>query len=76
MILKEDLDNRFGYHPPRNDRTVTAHETIRAECRALAEKLNELLPEGREKSLAITHIEEVMMWSNAAIARAGGPVTG
>jgi hypothetical protein len=27
------------------------------------------LPEGREKALAVTHLEEVMMWSNAAIAR-------
>lgn len=26
-------------------------------------------PDGREKTLAFTALEEVMMWSNAAIAR-------
>jgi hypothetical protein len=72
-MLGPDLDNRFAHHPPRDDATRGAHEKVRALCRAVAEELNRLLPEGREKSLAITHLEEVCMWSNAAIARHGGP---
>jgi hypothetical protein len=28
-----------------------------------------MLPDGREKALAFTHLEEVTMWANAAIAR-------
>jgi len=35
-------------------------------------ELNEIIPDGREKSLAITHLEEVMFWSNAGLARSGG----
>jgi hypothetical protein len=31
--------------------------------------LNELVPDSREKSLAITHLEEAVMWANAGIAR-------
>ncbi|WP_188187632.1 Acb2/Tad1 domain-containing protein [Nonomuraea sp. SYSU D8015] len=63
-----DLDNRFNYHKP-DEKAVVAHETIRRLCRNLAGSLNELLPESREKALAITHLEETMMWGNAAIAR-------
>jgi hypothetical protein len=64
----EDIRRRFTYHKPDADR-AGRHENIRAQCRNLALNLNESLPEGREKSLAITHLEEVMMWSNAALAR-------
>ncbi|MFI6512996.1 hypothetical protein ACIBCT_35805 [Streptosporangium sp. NPDC050855] len=63
-----DLDNRFSHHPP-DEEAVTAHETVRRLCRNLAGSLNEMLPEGREKALAITHLEQVMFWSNAAVAR-------
>lgn len=63
-----DITNRFDYHAPDEEKRHK-HEAVRAACRDLAENLNEHIPEGREKSLAITHLEEVMFWSNAAIAR-------
>lgn len=65
----QDLDNRFGYHKPQSEEVVNKHGNIRAECRALADTLTENCPESRELSLAITKLEEVMMWANAAIAR-------
>lgn len=34
----------------------------------LAVILNERLPEGREKALAMTKLEECAMWANKAIA--------
>lgn len=64
----EDINNRFTYHAP-DAQDVEIHQNIREQCRTLALHLNLVLPEGREKSLAITHLEEVMYWSNAAIAR-------
>lgn len=69
MITPEDIDNRFDYHPPKDDVTKMAHERVRAECRILAMEIVALTPEGREQSLAVTHIEEAMLWANAAIAR-------
>lgn len=63
-----DIINRFSFHPA-NQRTAAAHDAVRSMCLDMAEALNKSLPEGREKSLAITHLEEVMLWSNAAIAR-------
>ena len=35
----------------------------------LAYLIDDLCPKSREKSLAITKIEEAMMWANASIAR-------
>lgn len=67
-MTPEDIDNRFAFHPA-NAVTGDKHAAVRYECGCLAGFLNDLLPQGREKSLAITHLEEVMMWGNAAIAR-------
>ena len=66
-----DIDNRFAYHAPRDEQTKQAHEFIRDMCLDLAKTIAQhpLIPEGREKALAITHLEETMMWANAAIAR-------
>lgn len=65
----DDINNRFEYHAPRNKEEVEDHERVRWLTHAVALKLNDILPEGREKSLALTHLEEAMMWANAALAR-------
>ena len=63
-----ELGKRFTYHPPTGDQ-ATRYEHIRDTGLGVAILINELCPESREKSLAITHLEEVVMWANAAIAR-------
>ena len=69
MTLGEkDLLNRFTYHAP-SERDVVDHESIRNFGLDLARILNDVLPDSREKSLAITKLEESIMWANAAIAR-------
>lgn len=66
----EDIEHRFNYHPPSTGTVVDKHEETRDRCKLLAHRLDELCgPDSREKSLAITHLEECMMWANAAIAR-------
>lgn len=62
-----EIKNRFGYHPATDD-TKALHEAIRCSFTAMAEVLNILLPDSREKSLALTALQESAMWSNAAIA--------
>lgn len=64
-----DLENRFRYHPPQTEQRRQAHETVRSGLLTTAERLDELLPDGREKSLAVTKLEEAMFWANAALAR-------
>lgn len=63
-----DLENRFTYHKPKDDQP-DRYVAIRALGRDLAQQLDALCPDSREKSLAITHIEEAVFWANAAIAR-------
>jgi len=69
-----DIRHRFSHHPPRNQDDIAAHERVRDAVRQVAEGWNEVLGESREKSLAITHLEEAVMWANAALARARGMV--
>jgi len=63
-----DIENRFTYHAPTPE-DVALHEHVRETVREVANGFNEVLPESREKSLAMTHLEEAVMWANAAIAR-------
>lgn len=65
----EDLDNRFDFHPASTEEKRNEHTSIRQSCKRLAYEINSSVPDSREKSLAITALEECMMWANAAIAR-------
>lgn len=65
----EDLRNRFDYHQPSTEEIKNLHEAIRNHTLDLAAHLDRALPDCREKSLAITKLEEVMFWANAAVAR-------
>lgn len=65
----KDIENRFAFHAATTEEKRDAHTSVRQNCKVLADFLNDKLPEGREKSLAITHLEDVMMWANASLAR-------
>lgn len=71
MIDSEELSHRFAYHPPKNDKTIRAHEAVRTLLDEAADRLNEIVPDGREKALVMTNLEQAMMWANAGIARIG-----
>lgn len=65
-----DLVNRFKFHQ-EDENTGPKRQAIREECFDLATFIDALVPDGREKSTAITKIEEAMMWANAGIIRNG-----
>jgi hypothetical protein len=68
-MLPEDIEHRFAFHAATTDEKRDAHTSVRQACRRLADHINETCPDGREKSLAVTAIEEAMFWGNAALAR-------
>jgi hypothetical protein len=66
--MTENLKNRFTYHPPKEGQPEMFVQ-IRDKGYELAKLIDELCPDSREKSLAITKIEEAIMWANAGIVR-------
>jgi hypothetical protein len=66
--MSEDLENRFTYHNP-NEENKAKHAQVNETLLSVAEDFDELLPGGREKSLALTKLEEAKFWANASIAR-------
>jgi hypothetical protein len=63
-----DIENRFTYHAPHGTQTER-YEKIRFQGKLLALRVESDCPDSRERSLALTKIEEAVMWANAAIAR-------
>lgn len=62
------LVNRFSYHAPKGDQALR-YELIRDHAHDLAAFIVDKTPESREQSLALTKLEEAVMWANASIAR-------
>jgi hypothetical protein len=68
--LAERIENDFTYHPPVGDQPKT-YESIRSLAKMLALYIAEACPDGREKSTALTRLEESVFWANASLARRG-----
>jgi hypothetical protein len=66
-----DIEHRLTNHAPVGATGVVL-DALTAMFIDVGHKLIEALPEGREKSLALTKLEELSMWSKAAVARNQG----
>lgn len=63
-----NLEKNFTYHPPKEGQPEK-YATIRKMAHEYAEFLQENCPQSRELSLALTNLEQTVMWANASIAR-------
>lgn len=64
----DELEIRFTYHAPKEGQPQK-YETLRGEAKVLAVSISTMCPDSREKDLALTKLEEAVMWANASIAR-------
>jgi BarA-like signal transduction histidine kinase len=58
-------DDLFEYHAPSSLQLI-ALQKLRASCKAHYDLILATLPPSRERSLAITKLEETSMWENKA----------
>lgn len=68
MPTPEEIQDRFRYHPPSED-GVGRHTKLTLGFVDLATLVEEICPDGREKALVFTKLEEAKMWASAAVAR-------
>ena len=66
--MNPKFESMFIYHAPKPGQSEIYQE-IRDFAKKFAELIDQRCPDSREKSLAITKIEEAMMWANSSIAR-------
>lgn len=68
--MTDDLTRRFTYHPPTPEQPEV-YALVRDAGHHLALLVETVALDCRERALAVTKIEESVMWANAAIARGG-----
>jgi hypothetical protein len=61
---EDDLNERFTYHLPKPGQP-DIYTALRNMGWNLAAHILEIQPNSRERSLAITKLEECIMWANA-----------
>jgi hypothetical protein len=65
---REQVEKDFNYHQPTGDQPER-YTKLRNKAKELAYLIYELCPPCRERSLALTNLEQSGMWANASIAR-------
>lgn len=71
MIGKDEIENRFGFHKATiegDNATAPDHVLMRKLFKNFAMRLDEILEDGRAKSVAFTHLEEASMWAHKSTA--------
>lgn len=68
MTITERIENDFTYHPPSGDQ-AERYGAIRSAAKDFALFISGNTPASREQSVALTNLDQVVFWANAAIAR-------
>ena len=68
MMNQTDIEHIFSFHPPKDQEIAQLHDSVRREVKLTASFFMAELPDSAEKTLAIRHLQQAMMYANAAIA--------
>ena len=71
MLGRDEIESRFGFHKATiegDNATLPRHALLRKAFKEFANRLDEVLVDGRAKSIAFTHLEDASMWSHKAVA--------
>jgi len=68
MPKNPQIENNFSYHAPKPGQPEI-YEAVREKAKELAYLIDTHVPESREQSLALTNLEQAVMWANAGVAR-------
>jgi hypothetical protein len=66
-VSKPSLEQIFTYHRPFGNQPQR-YEWLRKQAKLFAEAVEAFCPPSRERSLAMTAVQEAIMWANASIA--------
>lgn len=61
------IDNELSFHKA-TEVTAPLHTEIRKLYREFAHRIDAIVPDGREKSLWFTALQESQMWAHAGVA--------
>jgi hypothetical protein len=67
-LIDPQVETAFSYHAPKTSQPER-YELLRGEAKRLAYLFLASCPPSRERSLAMTNLEQAIMWANASIAR-------
>lgn len=65
---KDRRERDFSYHAPKGGQ-LQRYNLLRAHANQFCQMINEMCPPSRERSSALTKLDEVVMHANASIAR-------
>jgi hypothetical protein len=68
MAHSDEAQHRLGYHPVASEDQKVRYETNRAIYMALFDYVQSVGNPSREQSLALTSLQESLMWLNAHVA--------
>lgn len=66
-LQNDKIENTFSYHEPTGEQPGK-YGMVRLVAKSLAYTIENNVPDSREKSLALTKLEEAVMWANKGIA--------
>ena len=68
-LSKDEMIHNLRNHPPKNSKISSKLDNTTFFMIEISEWIIDNIPDGRERALCLTKLEELSMWAKAGIAR-------